>query len=289
MAATRWTVLINDPRGSAMKVTRLGHVIFALSFAGIGVLSLVSGDFALNWQPVPAWVPWREAIAYASGLMLLAGGLGMLPRRTARLATLLITVNVLLWLLLLRLPRVVAQPTNEGMWLGFGETLMLVTGGWTLLGGLAVQDGSSGVQLVTGSQGLRLARFLYGAALPLVGLSHFVYLEGVASMVPAWLPFHVGFAYLTGAGHIAAGLGILFGVLPRLAATLEAMMISLFTLLVWVPGLAASPPTRLAWTAFFVSAALSGAAWAIAGPLQDTAWGLSRWTVRRAATSPGSA
>jgi uncharacterized membrane protein len=271
-----------------MRVTRLGYVLFAVSFAGLGVLSLISGDFALVWQPVPAWVLGREAIAYASGLMLLAGGLGMLLRRTARLATLLISVNVLLWLLVLRLPRLVAQPTNESMWLGFGETLMLVTGGWTLLGSgaFAGQDGSPGLGLATGAQGLRLARLLYAAALPFVGLSHFVYLEGTASLVPAWLPYHVGFACLTGAGHIAAGLGILFAVLPRLAATLEAAMISLFTLLVWAPGLAAIPATRLAWTAFFVSAALSGAAWAIAGPLQEAAWGPARIPAKPAASAP---
>jgi uncharacterized membrane protein len=73
-------------------------MVFAVSFAGLGVLSLISGDFALNWQPVPAWVPWRQALAYASGLALLAGGLGMRLRRTARLATLVLTINVLLWL-----------------------------------------------------------------------------------------------------------------------------------------------------------------------------------------------
>ena len=96
-------------------------------------------------------------------------------------------------------------------------------------------------------------------------------------MVPAWLPYHTGFAYLTGAGHIAAGLGILFGVLPRLAATAEAMMISIFTFLVWVPRIVASPAPRLPLTELCISAAIAGAAWAIAGSLQGAA---NRWRLR---------
>jgi uncharacterized membrane protein len=128
----------------------------------------------------------------------------------------------------------------------------------------------------TDARGLRLALVLYAIALPMVGLSHFVYAKAAASAVPAWLPYHMGFAYLTGAGHIAAGLGILFGVLPRLAATAEAVMISIFMLLVSVPGIVASPATRLPWTEFFITATVAGAAWAIAGSLQGAAWGLAR-------------
>jgi uncharacterized membrane protein len=254
-----------------MRLTKLGMVIFAVSAAGFGVLCLVSGDSELLWRLFPAWAPWRGAIAYATGLMLLAGGLGMLLPRTERLATLVVTVNASLWLLLLGLPRAVAQPTNELLWLGFGQNLMLVTGGWTLLGSLAGPRGSPVVSSATSARGLRLALVLYAIALPMVGLSHFVYLREAVAAVPAWLPFRVGFAFLTGAAHIAAGLGILFGVLRRQAATAEAMMLSIFALLVSVPGIVARPAARDSWNAFFITAMAAGAAWIIAGSLQGAA------------------
>jgi uncharacterized membrane protein YphA (DoxX/SURF4 family) len=66
-------------------------------------------------------------------------------------------------------------------------------------------------------------------------------------MVPGWLPGHLGWAYLTGVGHMAAGIGMVIGVLPRLAALLEAAMMSLFGLLVWVPSFFTEP--RPAWAA----------------------------------------
>jgi uncharacterized membrane protein YphA (DoxX/SURF4 family) len=83
-------------------------------------------------------------------------------------------------------------------------------------------------------------------------------------LVPSWLPYRIGWAYLTGAGQIACGLGVLFSIFPRVAAWAEAGMISLFTLLVWAPKILAAPHTRLNWTAFFISWAIASAAWVVA-------------------------
>ncbi len=134
-----------------------------------------------------------------------------------------------------------------------------------------------------------MARFLFALALPILGLSHFAYSQITAGMVPAWLPSPLGLTYFTGAAHIAAGLGLLFGVFPRLAATLEAVMISLFTLFVWVPPLFVEPMKRLGWTAMFVSMALAAVTWAVAGSLSELPWGyvgFAKGAVPETATDP---
>jgi hypothetical protein len=96
------------------------------------------------------------------------------------------------------------------------------------------------------------------------GRTVLAYGSGPADLVPAWLPYHVGWAYLTGAGQIACGLGVLFSIFPRVAAMAEAGMISMFTLLVWGPAILAAPTARLPWTAFFISWAIASAAWVVA-------------------------
>ncbi len=111
---------------------------------------------------------------------------------------------------------------------------------------------------------------LFAVSLLPVGLSHLVYVKQTAELVPAWLPYRVGWAYLTGAGQIACGLGVLFSILPRVAARAEAAMISLFTLLVWGPAILAAPKTRRPWTAFFISWAIASAAWVIAQNIAPT-------------------
>ena len=70
-------------------------------------------------------------------------------------------------------------------------------------------------------------------------------------------------AYLTGAGHTAAGLGVLFLVVPRLAVFAEAAMLSVITLLVWVPAVVAQPAVRMPWTAIWISWAITAAVWVL--------------------------
>ena len=127
--------------------------------------------------------------------------------------------------------------------------------------------------LFTGQGGRRVAQVLLGVSCLVLGLSHFVYADATAGIVPAWFPNRLGVAYLTGTGHIAAGAGILLGILPRLAATLEAVMISLFVLLLHAPAVAAEPASRLQWTMLFVATALAGSVWAIARSLRSNPWG----------------
>jgi uncharacterized membrane protein YphA (DoxX/SURF4 family) len=65
-------------------------------------------------------------------------------------------------------------------------------------------------------------------------------------------------------------MGVLVGIYARLAATMAAVMMSAFTLLVWIPGVAAEPKSRLQWTALFVSWAIAAAGWVVADSYADT-------------------
>jgi uncharacterized membrane protein len=98
----------------------------------------------------------------------------------------------------------------------------------------------------------------------MIGLSHFFYSEQTLALVPAWLPYRLGWAYLTGAGSLAACAGVLLGVYPRLAALLEAAMLGTITVLVWVPAVVTAPTDRTAWTALAISAGIASGAWLVA-------------------------
>ncbi|HTM79602.1 DoxX family membrane protein [Asticcacaulis sp.] len=123
-----------------------------------------------------------------------------------------------------------------------------------------------------------VARTLFGIACLIFGLSHFLYADFTAQMVPAFLPFHLPLAYITGAGHAAAGLALISGVLSRLAAVCEAAMMSLFVVLVHIPMVIVTPPADMAqlfWTMLCVACALSGSAWLLTASLKDRPWGLA--------------
>jgi uncharacterized membrane protein len=241
------------------------RVWFALGLIGLGVLSLAYGDFALQWQPVPAGVPGRMYLAYASGLVMIATGAGLLSKRTSRISSAVLLVYLLLWLLL-KLPAVVMAPQLEYNWLGFGEIAVIAAAGLVLFASDRERAEPGSLRFATGASGIRIARIVFGLALIPIGLSHFVYAKETIGFIPEWLPFRRGWAYLTGSGHIAAGLGVLFGVLPRLAAMLEATMIGIFTVLVWLP-LVLKTPNQLNWTGLLISWTIGAAAWLVAESL----------------------
>ena len=246
---------------------------FAAAMIGLGILGLVHGDFALVWQRIPIEpLPGRTAIAYACAVVELLGGIGLLLKPASTLALRLLFAFLLLWLVLLKLPAVVLIPRMEATWLGFGEIAVMLAGVWIPLAADAGLQRRRTLKFVVGANGIRCARFLFIASLPMIGLSHFVYAAETVAYVPRWLPFPLGWAYLTGAASLATCLGLLCGVWPRLAATAEATMLGVITLLVWGPGLFALPPDRTQWTGFMISAAIAGAAWVVADSYRAAAW-----------------
>ena len=51
----------------------------------------------------------------------------------------------------------------------------------------------------------------YAAPIAAFGTEHFTLTKAIASIVPAWIPWHPFWAYLTGIALIACGIGMLLG------------------------------------------------------------------------------
>jgi uncharacterized membrane protein len=221
---------------------RIGIVrgIFAVSAASLAVLSLTYGDFAPSGQSLPAWIPQRETWVHVSALLLLAASVGLCFSRTVLSSALTIAAYEAVWAAL-GTPPILANPLSIGAWYGFCEALTALVGAWIIYAMMRWQPQMP----IAGERAVRVAQVLFGLTCVFYGVSHFAYADYTAGMVPPWLPSRLELAYFTGLGHAAAGIGIITGILPRLAANLEAIMMSLFGLLVWVPSFVMQP--RPAW------------------------------------------
>jgi uncharacterized membrane protein len=251
---------------------RPSRAALAAALIGLGILSLVYGNSSEIWQPIPKALPGRLPIIYLCGVIEIGTGVGLLARSGATLACRVLLPFLLLWLGLLKLPPLLHAPQSTVNWESFAETATLSAGGWCLLAPRAGAWEQEHLKLAVGASGIRLARLLLIAALPMIGLSHFVYHDLTASLVPKWLGFPLGWTYLTGAASLAAAAGMLFTVLARLAVSLEAAMLWIFTLLVWVPRAASSPNDQGIWSELLISAAIASGAWLVADTYRGVPW-----------------
>ncbi|HKU14063.1 MAG TPA: DoxX family protein [Steroidobacteraceae bacterium] len=235
-----------------------GRMCLAASALGLGVLGIVTGDFALNWQPVPQWIPGRATLAYVTAVLFLILGTGLLVERYKYQFAVAIAATFVVWAVLLHGPGVVGNPLHVMPWLGFTERLEVAAGAFMLA---ATQ--LPGTDLAR--RGMLVARIAFGVSLPVFGIAHWVYPQFTADMIPAFIPAHLFWAYFTGAGHFIAGIAILTNVLARLAAILFAAMVSGFVLLLHVPRVIGDPDSRVEWTMLVIAMTMTGAAWCMAG------------------------
>jgi uncharacterized membrane protein len=259
-------------KGKAIRIASAGHAFFAAVMIWLGVMGLNKGDFVQVWQPVPPWVPARQALAYLCAFISLACGIGLLWQRTAAVASRVLLASLMVWLLVLRLPNLFFQtPVVLVAWT-FGSTAVMVAAAWVLYVWFAGDRDRQRLGFFADDRGVRIARTLYGLSLIPFGLAHFLYLDATTVLIPAWLPWHVAWAYFTGAAFIAAGLAVIVGVCARLAATLSTLQLGLFGLIVWVPRVWVGAVTAFQWGEFVTTCALTAGAWVVADSYRGMPW-----------------
>ena len=107
----------------------------------------------------------------------------------------------------------------------------------------------------------------YAAPLAAFGTEHFTLTEAIASIIPAWIPWHQFWAYFVGACFIAAALSMVTRIQARLSASLLALTFFLFVVLMDAPGWAQHPRDRFALTLALRELSFSGGALALAATL----------------------
>jgi uncharacterized membrane protein len=116
-----------------------------------------------------------------------------------------------------------------------------------------------------------LGRILVAASLVVFGVQHFIYGGFVATLVPAFMPGRLFWAYFVGVAFFGAAAGILYKMLARPAATMLGVMFFLFVVLLHIPRIVGNSHDGNEWTSGFVALAFCGGSWVIASaaPLDE--------------------
>ena len=231
----------------------IGRYVYGAAAIALGGVGLAFGDFAAVWQPFPDGVPDRQIFAYVVAGLFVLGGLMTIIRRPGQAGPLLLTALFAMFAIGWLLMRLINHPQMYVMYNGVSEQSAMALGGLALF---ASATEAKTLGFVT--------QRLFGICLLVFGGAHFVYVTETAQMVPGWLPPDQRlWAQITGAGHAAAGLALISGILDVIAARLLTAMFVGFGLLVWVPTLMAAPHEHVSWAGNAINLALIGAAWCI--------------------------
>jgi uncharacterized membrane protein len=160
--------------------------------------------------------------------------------------------------LILHLPRMVVLPRNWGLRGEVCEMLALSSAGFILAAASPRADGGAGRwdrALVS------FGRAGFGIAAVVFGVDHFLALDLIASLVPAWMPGHTFIASLTGAAMIAAGVSILTKRMDTLATFGLGIVFLLFVLTLHLPRVLAAPKSPDEWSSALIALAMCGASW----------------------------
>ena len=246
---------------------RFGRLFFAISIAFFGAQYLLYGRFEGGLPLVPPWTPGAPVLAYLLGVALILLALSIASLWKGRQAAISLGTLLLLSFLFLHcLHASLILHDGTDRTRAF-ECLTLSAIAFSLAGILANGRNSSAQGTAT-NWPLLFGRFLFALSMVVFGAQHFMYAGFIATLIPAWIPFHLFWVYLTGTGMIVAGLSIATGIFAPLASMGLGLMFLLWFLLLHAPRVAASPRNGDEWTSAFVALAVSGGSFLLASTKQ---------------------
>ena len=110
-----------------------------------------------------------------------------------------------------------------------------------------------------------LSNSCLAAPLAVFGALHLAAAEGLATMVPSYMPWKLFWAYFFGVALLAASLSIATKIQVRWSGLLFGIAMFLFVAMLDLPGALATPRDRFGWTLTLREMTFGGAGWVLAG------------------------
>jgi uncharacterized membrane protein len=247
----------------------LGPVFVAAPLAAFAAEHFVAARAMA--QIVPAWMPARLFWTYFVGCALIAAATSLVAIKFVRLSATLLGVMFLLFVLLLELPFAITHARDRLGWNFALRETSFAGGAWALAG---IQSWNS--QAAKQNWMVLFGRFSLAAAAIFFGFEQVLHPEftpGVpdVKLTPAWVPVHAMWGYPVGAFLVLAGVALLVNIKARTAACWIGVLMTLLTVLLYLPILALTrDPSQMTDAINFVADTLlfGGTALLVARALQ---------------------
>jgi hypothetical protein len=257
------------------RLMKVGVWFYGLGTVLTGILDIAWGAFDAPHQPIKSLglnLPIQHILAYVAGVWLVAAGLAILWRRSARLGAAASAIAYLVFATFW-LARYYAGihalgwriDVLLGVTFGLAQQLMLVAPAAIVYASTATPDS------LLQKRAAIAARWMLGLPPVIFGIFHIIGIRAFASIVPHWMSFGYFWAALTGTAFFLAGCAICSGIMDVLAARLLALMLLLFEGFVEIPPIFVRLHNQATWGAAVYNLAAIGACWIFAEVLTGRA------------------
>jgi len=251
--------------GALDRVIAFGPFFFGWPLAVFGAQHIVFLKDVVNG--VPAWMPWHLFWALLVGIGLIAAALSLTTGIRSELAALLVGVMLFCFVLMIYVPNLVEN------WGDLAVTQLLrdlsIGGGALALAGSLAKNGKWSRFGWIGVVG----RYFFAVGLLDFGVENFVHPEYAPIvpepnlMMPAWIPAHIVYAWLTGTILVVCGVAMLLNWRTRLAGAVAGIAFFALVLSFYLPMEIVHPSIEISGELDQLAQALamSGAALLVAG------------------------
>ncbi|HEY4149460.1 MAG TPA: hypothetical protein VGM41_11045 [Chitinophagaceae bacterium] len=242
-------------------LTKAGRLFFALGIIGLGVLSIIKGDFIVGRPPGwPAGMSGSAFWASFAGTILIITGIAVIGYKKAGVAALATGVLILFYSFIARHLVVMAgSPLEADLWaINAYKTLALSGGAFIVAASFFKENGQNGYKFISNKALILTGTIFISLFFIIGGSAHFKFDQFVFNLIPSYIPFHVFWTYFCGIALIAGGIGLLIKPVRYWAALLSAWMVLGWFVLLHIPRVIAAPNDPSDRMGLFESLAISG-------------------------------
>lgn len=257
MPGRRYTnILITKPME---KNFRIVQAVFGVPWLVFGVQHFIYADFVAGL--VPAYFPARLFFAYFTGAAMFAAGVSLIVNVKARLAATLLGVMLLIFVLLIHVPKLANDLTVMMTWTRALQDVAIASAAFMFAGMLSKQKTENGAVNLAA----KLSCYTFAVLLIVFGVQQFLNLDFLTAKVAAYIPLRLFWVYVTGTAMVVTAVSIFIGKITRVAALALGIWILILNLLLHVYLLADSPYNPIYWIGAMLDLAITCGVFVLAG------------------------
>lgn len=248
----------------------IGRKFYATCIAALGVQQL----FYLNFRPVFApdstWLRGLPIVVILFSTFLILSGAALLVERNTKTVALMLGTVFLVLFLGYHVPHLLfVNPYGRifGSWVNALKELAFAGGAFVIAQSYGAGNKSIPKALSHMESIAPLGRIFFSVTMLLFGITHFVYTDFAARLVPHWIPGAYLWTYLSGAALVGSGAGIMINLKVKEIGLMLGTMIFIWLIILHIPRAIGDPSGNEGneLTSAFQALGFSGIAFILAG------------------------